>query len=54
MKTSNKITKEDIYKMERKARREAQIACGVPYFKHKAHKTAKDYNRQKAKRFDID
>jgi hypothetical protein len=49
-----KISKDQMYNMERKARRDAQIACGVPYFKHKAHKTAKDYNRKEAKRVDMD
>ena len=53
-KTKMKISKDQIYNMERTARRNADIACGVPYFKHKAHKTAKDYNRKEGKRVVID
>ena len=54
MKKNMKITKEQVYNIERTARREADIACGVPYFKHKPHKTAKDYNRKEGKRVDMD
>lgn len=41
-----KITAEQIYTMERSARRTADIELGVPFFKHKAHKSAKDYTRK--------
>ena len=41
-----KITKEQILIMERSARRNADIECGVPHFKHKAHKSLKDYKRK--------
>jgi hypothetical protein len=40
------ITKEQMLTMERSARRTADIECGVPHFKHKAHKSAKDYTRK--------
>lgn len=46
-----KITKEDIYKMERKARREAEIAQGRINHK-RVHKSKKAYNRQKDKNFE--
>ena len=41
-----KISKEQVMKIERAARRTADIECGVPHFKHKAHKSAKDYTRK--------
>jgi len=49
-----KISAEQIYNMERTARRQADIECGVPFFKHKAHKSLKDYTRKPKhkKRFD--
>ena len=40
------ITKEQIMTMERSARRTADIECNVPHFKHKAHKSVKDYTRK--------
>jgi len=49
-----KITKEQIYTIEKGARRNIDIEMGVPHFTNKRHKTAKDYNRQKYKRFDGD
>jgi hypothetical protein len=45
-----KITKEDIYKMERAARRNAEIELQLPRIKHSVHKTKKDYNRQLSKK----
>ena len=45
-KNKMKITTEQIYIMERSARRTADIELGVSFFKHKAHKTAKDYTRK--------
>jgi len=45
-KNKMKISAEQIYTMERTARRQADIEMGVPFFKHKAHKTAKDYTRK--------
>jgi len=51
-KNTMKITKEQVYTFERAARRNADIEMGTPHFKHKAHKTAKDYNRQKYKKFE--
>jgi hypothetical protein len=41
-----KITKEQIMLMERAARRTANIESNVPHFKHKAHKSIKDYTRK--------
>lgn len=41
-----KITAEQIYTMERAARRQTDIELGVSFFKHKAHKSAKDYTRK--------
>lgn len=41
-----KITAEQIYNIERTARRQADIELGVPFFKHKAHKSVKDYTRK--------
>ena len=47
-----KITKAQILKMEKAAGRQADIDCGVPHFKHKVHRTAKDYRRQPKHRKD--
>jgi hypothetical protein len=49
-----KITAEQIYTMERSARRQADIEMGVPFFKHKAHKSAKDYTRKPKHKKHID
>lgn len=43
---TNKITKEDQYKMHRKARREADIEFQTPRLHHSAHKSIKDYSRK--------
>jgi hypothetical protein len=48
-----KITAEQILKIERSARRQADIELGIGAFKHKAHKMATDYNRQKYKKFSL-
>jgi hypothetical protein len=45
-KNKMKISKEQVYTMERAARRTADIECNVPHFKHKAHKSIKDYTRK--------
>lgn len=45
-----KITKEQLLKMDRAARRNAAIELNVPHFKHKVHKSKKDYNRQTNKK----
>ena len=37
MKNTKKITTEQLYNIERKARRDADIANNIPYFKHKTH-----------------
>jgi hypothetical protein len=47
---SVKINKEDIYKMERSARRNADIELQIPRVKHSVHKSKKDYNRQQSKK----
>jgi len=44
------ITKEQMLKIDRAARRIANIENGIANFKHKVHKTAKDYNRQENKK----
>lgn len=51
MKAKTKITKEDIYKIERAARREAEIAQGRVSLKS-VHKSEKTYNRQRDKKFE--
>jgi hypothetical protein len=52
MKAKTKITKEQILVIERAARRIAEIENGLRINHKKVHKTAKDYNRQKFKKFD--
>ena len=55
MKTNKmKITKEQILKMQKAAGRNADIELGVPHFKHKVHKTAKDYTRKPKHRKDVE
>ena len=49
-----KITIEQIHTMERAVRRNVDIENGITNFKHKVHKTAKQYNRSKHKQIDID
>jgi hypothetical protein len=44
------ITKEQMLKIDRAARRIANIENGIANFKHKVHKTVKDYNRQENKK----
>ena len=44
------ITKEQIYVLNRKSRRAEDMGNQKPFFKHKAHKMATDYNRQQAKK----
>lgn len=51
MAKSFKITKEDVYKMERAARRNAEIELQLPRVKHSVHKSKKDYNRQENKKW---
>ena len=45
-----KITKEDVYKMERAARRNAEIEMQMPRVKHSVHKSKKDYSRSQNKK----
>ena len=47
---SFKISKDQSLKMERKARREADIDLQTPHYGHKVHKTKKDYNRNEYRR----
>jgi len=49
-----KITKEDVYKMERAARRNTEIELQLPRVKHSVHKSKKDYNRQNSKKVMFD
>ena len=49
----DKITKDQILNMNRKANREIEIERGRVNH-HKAHKMATDYNRQKYKQFKTD
>jgi hypothetical protein len=44
------ITKEQMLKIDRAARRIVDIENGFGNFKHKVHKTKKDYNRQESKK----
>jgi len=44
------ITKEQLLKIDRAARRIANIENGISNFKHKVHKSKKDYNRQENKK----
>lgn len=49
-----KITKEEIYKLNRKARRDEEIAIGFKGCQHKAHKMKTDYNRKREKKVVFD
>ena len=49
----DKITKEQVMKMERAISRNIELERGRVNH-HKAHKMATDYNRQKYKQFKID
>lgn len=49
-----KISKEQIIKIERASRREADIEFGIGAFKSKVHKSQKDYNRRENKRFSYE
>ena len=53
-KAKTKITKEQIYTIERAARRQVDIETGFKGCQHKAHKMATDYNRKKEKRVNFD
>lgn len=46
------MTREQIIKSERNARRQADIELGITTFKHKVHKSLKDYNRQQSKKVE--
>ena len=54
MKNTTTITKEQFRKMEGQARRNEFITSGLGAFKHKAHKSAKDYNRKREKKVIFD
>lgn len=45
-----KINKEQLYKMERAARREADIQNQTARVRHVIHKSKKDYSRQESKK----
>lgn len=47
------ITKEQLLKIDRAVRRIAHIESGMGTFKHKAHKSKKDYNRQEYKKIEL-
>ena len=50
-----KITKEQIYKMNKASNRKIAIEERLPHFSHKVHKDKKkDYNRQANKRISFD
>ena len=55
MKANTKITitKEQLLNIDRAARRIAHIESGMGTFKHKAHKSKKDYNRQESKKIEL-
>ena len=44
------LSKEQLIKFERSARRQADIESGIGVFKSKVHKSAKDYNRRENKK----
>ena len=46
------ITQAQILNMERAIRRESDIVNRISNFKHKAHKSKKDYNRNDYKKID--
>jgi len=46
------ITKEQQIKIERSAKRLADIENGITNFKHKIHASSKNYNRQKTKKVE--
>jgi hypothetical protein len=46
------LTKDQIIKSERSARRQADIENCTSNFKHKVHKSLKDYNRQQSKKIE--
>ena len=48
-----KITSEQLLTIERASRRQVDIELGIGAFRHKAHKMATDYNRQKYKQFNL-
>lgn len=50
MKAKTKITKEQMLKIDRAARREAEIEFGLRINHHKVHKSKKSYNRQESKK----
>lgn len=45
-----RIEKEELLKIDRKARRDMFIKEQIPHRGHQVHKTKKDYNRQAFKR----
>lgn len=45
-----RIEREELLRIDRKARRDAEIEFRIPKFTNKVHKTKKDYNRQAFKR----
>jgi pyocin large subunit-like protein len=49
-----KLTSEDSRMMERSIRRQVDIDLDTPIFKHKVHKSLKDYNRKESKRIQWD
>lgn len=51
-KPKTKITKEQIYTLRKQARREEDIKNGIAPFSTKVVKSAKEYNRQKAKKVE--
>jgi len=51
MKNSFKISKSDVQKMERAARRNAEIELQLPRVRHVVHTSIKQYNRQENKKF---
>lgn len=53
MKAKTKITKDDFLKIERAARREAEIEFGLRINHKRVHKSKKAYNRQENKKLAI-
>jgi len=48
------ISKTQLITIEQAARRKVDIELGIGRFKHKAHKTAKDFNRKESKKIQWD
>lgn len=53
-KNNGQLSKKDQVTFNRSINRNLAIENEIPNFKHKIHKTQKDYSRSRFKRFDLD